>query len=278
LKEARRERRALGCFAPSFRLRNPDTEKLAREATNEFERLFYCHTGRPIHKRHTSLEAYDRHINLLVDQRRRRGETAPLRWLEIGVKWGGSLELWRKRLGPDAIIYGIDVDPGCAALSLPDLPVRIGSQDDHEFLQSVVDEMGGVDVVVDDGSHKARHQAASFEFLFPRLSPYGLYICEDIHTSYWPGHEGGLKRPGTFVEFTKQMIDWLHDWYIHPDERNEQTDIHGFASGVLGISVYDGIVFIEKRPRGRPFHVTVGSKRQKNVSGEATTADEPPIE
>ena len=48
--------------------------------------------------------------------------------------------------------------------------VRIGSQADPAFLNSVVAEMGGIDVLIDDGGHMASHQRASFDFLFPRLT------------------------------------------------------------------------------------------------------------
>ena len=48
------------------------------------------------------------------------------------------------------IIYGIDIDPACAAFDGIDAQVRIGSQADPDFLRRVVQEMGGVDVVLAD--------------------------------------------------------------------------------------------------------------------------------
>ncbi len=53
--------------------------------------------------------------------------------------------------------------------------------------------MGGVDVVLDDGSHIATLQRISFEALFPMLPDGGLYIIEDTHTAYWPLMEGELE-------------------------------------------------------------------------------------
>lgn len=41
------------------------------------------------------------------------------------------------------------------------------------------------DIIIDDGSHMVRHVIASFEALFPYLRRGGLYIIEDLHTSYW---------------------------------------------------------------------------------------------
>ena len=86
------------------------------------------------------------------------------------------------------VIFGIDVDPKCAAFDGTAV-VRIGSQDDPKFLRDVAAEMKGIDVVLDDGSHVGRHQRASFDVLFPLLSDGGIYIIEDVCTSYWPHWE-----------------------------------------------------------------------------------------
>jgi hypothetical protein len=249
---------APGPWASRFE-REVDQKLFARQASNEFERLFYTHRGRRIHKWHHYLEIYDRHFSWLLAGRRARSEIQPVRLLEIGVAGGGSLQMWRKYLGPEAIIFGVDIDRTCRDVADPDVQVRIGNQADKAFLRSVIDEIGGIDVVVDDGSHVGSHQIASFDVLFPRLSENGLYICEDLHTAYRPNYEGGLNRDGTFIEFTKQMIDWLHDWYVKEGDRKRgHNDVYGFATGVFGLSVYDSVVVIEKRPKDKPFHTTVG--------------------
>jgi hypothetical protein len=61
--------------------------------------------------------------------------------LKIGVSKGGSLALWRKFLGPEAVIFGIDIDPSWAAFDGEFARVRIGSQDDPQFLRSVATEI-----------------------------------------------------------------------------------------------------------------------------------------
>lgn len=239
-----------------------DQDRMAREARNDMERLFYTHQGRRLHKWHHYLEVYDRHFRSFLASRRDRGEARPVRLLEIGVGGGGSLQMWRKYFGPEAVVFGIDFNPLCADVADPDVQVRIGSQTDAAFLSSVVDEMGGVDIVIDDGSHRASHQVASFDILFPRLSESGLYLCEDLQSSYMPRLEGGLRREGTFIELVKRMIDWLHDWYVNETDRKDgqYSDAYGFSTGVLGISVYDAIVVIEKRRKERPFNTVVGDQ------------------
>ena len=85
-------------------------------------------------------------------------------------------------------------------------------------MRSVVTEMGGLDIVLDDGSHRVSHQRASFEVLFPLLSQNALYVVEDMHTNYWRGAcEGGWRRRSTFLEQMKDLIDDLHGWWhTHP--------------------------------------------------------------
>lgn len=166
----------------------------------------------------------------------------PLKMLEIGVSKGGSLDLWRRFFGPDAVIFGIDVDPACAAFDGGSAQVRIGSQDDPQFLRKVVGEMGGLDVVLDDGSHLASHQRASFDVLFPLLSEGGLYLIEDMHTAYWPGYEGGLRRRGTAIEFLKAKIDDMHAHYRRLGINNTSS-----IPCIESIQFFDSIACVKKR-------------------------------
>lgn len=206
--------------------------------------LFYGHHGKLIHKWGHFLPIYERHLARYVG--------TPVRLLELGVSHGGSLELWRDYFGKGAVIYGIDIDPRCKAL---DPYVRIGSQADPELLNSVVHEMNGVDVVIDDGSHIARHQRASFQTLFPLLATNGVYIAEDLHTAYWPAWEGGLRRRGTFIELMKLLVDDLHAWY-----HNGNSRVYDAHLSIDGIHFYDSMVVIEKRPKEKPFHIQVGKR------------------
>src|SRR5690349_839743 len=89
--------------------------------------IFFSHSGRLIHKWAHYLDHYDRHFA--------KYRNTPVKMLEIGVSKGGSLEMWREYFGPQAVIYGIDVDPECASRVDAPNQVRIGSQDDPTFLR-----------------------------------------------------------------------------------------------------------------------------------------------
>lgn len=244
-----------------------DAPKIIREnlqnASNELERIVYSNKDRRIFKWHHYLAIYDRYFAPLKSYAASlKGEKdsifAPngqLRILELGVQNGGSLQMWRKYFGPDAIIFGIDIDQNCAAFESKGTNVRIGDQSNPEFLKSVTDEMGGIDIVIDDGSHIASHQLASFRYLFPEISNGGVYICEDLHTAYWDGWEGGFRRPGTFIETGKSIVDHMHEWYAGIDTELNGMDL---KRSVLSVAFYDSLIAIEKGEKTRPYAIHVG--------------------
>lgn len=231
-----RQGRGFG-YAPFF---EPVNDAMRAEfAGSRAAEIFFANDGAPVFKWLHYLPIYDDLLRAYID--------TPAKMLEIGVLKGGSLRMWRKLLGDKATLYGIDIDPSCAAFDAPDAHVRIGSQDDHIFLRKVVEEMGGLDIVLDDGSHVGRHQIASFDALWPLLSEGGIYIIEDCHSAYWPEWDGGLRRKGTIIEFFKDRIDKMHAHYIDK----------GQAPGdVAGIFFFDSIIAVKKL-RQNPRKTTV---------------------
>ena len=88
-------------------------------------------------------------------------------------------------------------------------------------------------------------QIASFEELYPHLQPHGIYMCEDIHTSYAPHYDGGLRRAGTFIEYAKNLVDRLYAWYSHEPER---FAVDALTRSTYALHFYDSILVVEKRP------------------------------
>ena len=201
------------------------------------ETHWHAHEGKPSDKWLHYLPIYDRHIP--TDR--------PIRMLEIGVQGGGMLEVWRKALHPGSIVHGIDIDPACAAEG-----VTIGDQADPSVLRDALGVLGGLDVVVGDGSHVGKDQRASFEYLYPRLAADGVYIIEDTHTSYWGSHEGGWRQSGTAIEDAKNLVDKLHGHW---------SPGHGgdtFAMMTEAIHFYDSMIVIQKRARTYPTRKVTG--------------------
>ena len=185
----------------------------------------------------------------------------PIRMLEIGVARGGSLQMWRQYLHPESAIVGIDIDPETKQFDDPDnrIHVRIGSQADTEFLQSVVDEFGPFGAILDDGSHMASHMVESFRYLFPHaLAAGGTYIVEDIHTNYWTYYRD---QPMSFADFTKSLIDAMHAHYLpmveeynfredHP-QRVREVSVPLAAVITEKVEFYDSIAVIHRAREGR---------------------------
>jgi hypothetical protein len=227
----------------------------ARAEGNDIAAAFWAHEGRLAHKWPHYFPIYDRFFApYRAGFVAAHGAMRPLRFLEIGVSHGGSLQLWRKYFGPAATIFGVDIDPRCAAIDDVDLVVRIGSQDDPAFLSSIVAEMGGVDIVLDDGSHIAAHQRASLDILWPLLSEGGLYVIEDANTAYWRPWQGGRGKPGTIIETAKSMVDDMHARY------HTSGATRAFAAcEVRSIAFFDSVIVIEKGQRPPSVHVRVGT-------------------
>ena len=214
--------------------------------TTRYFRDFPARTGdRMLFKMEHYLEVYD---ELLADRQGR-----DLSFLEIGIYKGGSLPLWQGFLGPQSRLLFLDIDPACKALELPGTQVEIGDQADPAFLERVGAAYGPFDLIVDDGGHKMHQQITSFRHLWPRLRDRGLYIVEDVHTSYWPGFGGGFREPASFIEFAKDLIDRMHSWYTEDDVG---LPLHPLAREIGGIRFYDSLVVIEKRLKEPPVALT----------------------
>jgi len=103
--------------------------------------------------------------------------------LEIGVLRGNSLLMWRDYF-PKAIVHGLDISPPQFP-PLERIQLHTGDQSDRQSLQGLLDHTGSeFDLIVDDGGHTMRQQQVSFGFLFPHLRSGGIYIIEDLHTSF----------------------------------------------------------------------------------------------
>lgn len=176
------------------------------------------------------------------------------RLLEIGVDRGGSLQMWRNYL-PEATIVGLDISPKAAQYDSPanDIHVRIGDQTDTAFLQSVLDEFGPFDTVLDDGGHTAKQMIGSFKYLFPRLKPGGVYLVEDVCANYWTSYRDQRE---SFIDFTKWLMDAIHAPYArtksvfqfmegHP-KRLAKLEVPFAATIIDRIEVVDSVVVIHR--------------------------------
>lgn len=214
---------------------------------NDLETYFANNKGRLIHKWKHYFEIYERHFSRYRD--------TDVHIVEFGVFQGGSLQMWKRYFGPKCRIYGIDVNPACKALEEDQIEIIIGDQENREFLNSLTERIPRIDILIDDGGHTMNQQINTFEALFHRIEQNGIYLCEDTHTSYWPSFGGGYKERGTFIEYSKNFIDYIHAWHSKQADRLKVSE---FTRTVHSLHYYDSILVIEKRPVEKPSHLKTG--------------------
>ncbi len=156
---------------------------------------------------HGYCDVYEKHLNHLRNQQ--------IKILEIGVFYGASLRMWRDYF-PNAIIHGIDLNiQRCGNIENVFLHhIDVG---DTTQLEKFCLEHGPFDLVIDDASHTMKHQQKTFNCIWPLLSNDGIYIIEDLHTSFFPkldGHSANAieehNKTTTYkmVEMLKERRSW----------------------------------------------------------------------
>lgn len=123
----------------------------------------------------------------------------PITLLEIGVKNGASLRMWREYF-PNATIVGLDIKPECAELRIKGVDIVIGSQEDSFVLNSLESLHGPFDIIIDDGGHTTRQQQTSFKHLIDHCRL--MYFIEDTHTSTMPEY---VNTELNTVEYFRQI-------------------------------------------------------------------------
>lgn len=111
--------------------------------------------------------------------------------VELGISQGGSVALLALLARPRKLVAlelsptridALDVTLAQHGLAEVVRPVYGIDQGDRAAVRAIVDREFGtepLDIVIDDASHLFGPTLASFELLFPRLRPGGLYVIED---------------------------------------------------------------------------------------------------
>jgi hypothetical protein len=176
------------------------------------------------------------------------------RVLEIGLETDRSIRMWEEFF-PNAMVYGVDINPQCQQFEGDRRRVCIGDQSDVAFLDRVVNEAGGsFDIVIDDGSHRVDHQLKAFNFLFPRLSDHGIYVMEDTG-----GPVGDFNL--ITVKALRALVDNIMYWPrgLDPGAWPNLSKFSGATSwidrNIIGVAFYRWIVFVMRgrNPEDNPF-------------------------
>jgi Flp pilus assembly protein TadD len=125
--------------------------------------------------------------------------------------------------------------------------LKLGSQDDPGFLDTVISKYRP-DIIIDDGSHLAHHLIFSFETLFPRIPPYGIYIIEDLFMHYGASEKFHVGYSGVpLKDYFGTIATRRLSGHIAANEN------HGFAKycqeNIESISFIPGAIVVRKRAR-----------------------------
>jgi hypothetical protein len=154
-------------------------------------------TDKSLHRHY--LESYERYFGPLRD--------SDIRLLELGIKDGGSLLMWRDYF-PSGVIAGLDINPAAVDDSTGRVRTFQGPQQDAEVLDRAAAECtsDGFDIIIDDCSHIGVLARESFRHLFNnQLKSGGWYVIEDWGTAYWPSWVDGAEYSSKEKRFSTPL-------------------------------------------------------------------------
>ncbi len=172
---------------------------------------------------------------------------------EVGVNRGGSIRVWREYFH-NAEIYALDNRARTLArfANVDRITGVVIDQSDAEQLEAFA-ELGQFDIGIDDGSHIWPHQILTFEKLWPAIKPGGMFVVEDVLTSYekWI-REAGRRTDfygGTSIscmDYFKNMIDEINCFGGDIDQIPEE-DLTPYQNTVDWVCFRHNSIFIRKR-------------------------------
>lgn len=165
--------------------------------------------------------------------------------LEIGIggyndphKGGESLKMWGEYFANGKII-GIDIHDkyGLTKGNVSTYKYNATSDEDMHQLLWI---NGGIDIVIDDGSHINTDIIEAFEIIFPHIADGGIYVVEDTETAYFEEH--GYKGCS---DTTNHTADTSMNYFKSMCHNINHDALNIF--GIKSIHFYKGLIFIFKK-------------------------------
>lgn len=215
--------------------------------TNEFKEL--AHSLGIDKETHHYYNLYGTHLGPIKHR--------PLNFLEIGLGCtmnygaGKSLLAWRKYI-PNARVSFIEYNAACAEPFRGQLEhLFIGDQSDFKFLQTVGEQAGPFDFIVDDGGHKRAFQINSFLGLWSYLKPNGgVYVIEDMFFSFYKNF---ANHNETSIDLVHKLIMLQNDalvkgnFMLPVDDTQFSPQLRSIYKSILSINCYyRACVFVKK--------------------------------
>lgn len=159
--------------------------------------------------------------------------------LELGVAFGGSAMLFAALLEPEKIV-SVDISGPVPYFDELRRSHPLGrcltvcyetSQDDEAKLKLILDREfdGPLDLVIDDASHDYALTRSTFEILFPRLRPHGVFAIEDWQWAHAPGFWDRQDQPALSNLIYQLMMVCA-----------------GRSDLIAGVEIFQGVAFVRK--------------------------------
>ena len=188
-----------------------------------------------------------------------------IRLLEIGVHETESMRLWPAYF-KKVFVHGLDIDE--KKFDGPNVKIHQVDQSSEDQLKEFARGIGEqFDIMIDDGSHVPSHQILTLETLWGLLAPGGVYIVEDIETSYWGkshiyGYEFNANRAeANFISYAMKAVDAVNSEFCgsdtftrQPSKVYEEVEMVTFAHNCVIIVKKDVGSFSEYY--GRDYHLS----------------------
>jgi hypothetical protein len=191
---------------------------------------------------HCYLNLYDKYFSKYRNQ--------DINLLEIGVLFGDSLFIFDEYF-KNVEITAIDIEDK-SNLKKENINIIQGDQSDRNLLNKFKDYY--FDIILDDGSHKMSHQQISIGVLFKKLKKGGIYIIEDLHTSFDTYRENIIYDNNLFgIEKDNRTIDFLNGI---KNKKNNNKYLNDIEYSYLVNNIESIEIFETNRKNDNEFSIT----------------------
>ena len=193
----------------------------------------------------------------------------PIKFLEIGFWHGESARMWQDYFETLNYILWISVQnflKNMVKTFLLDAIFMLPIKKNKRICLHFIEKVGGnFDIILDDGGHTVKQQITSFKVLFPFINNGGVYIIEDLHTSYWHscygnfyGGNGSQENPsakeGSTIFFLQELIHDLNYIGARTGSASERycpqsisDKLNYYQKHIKSIHFYGSLCFIFKK-------------------------------
>jgi len=214
---------------------------------NALDKLFIKHGTDKSSEHHNYSSYYETHFE--------KFRFSPIKMVAVGIggyeypdRGGGDIKAFSEYFPhAKAQIHAIDIFDKSGVKFDQRVSIYKGSQDDGDFLMSIMMKCGEPDIVIDDASHFCKPTIQTFKHLFPWLKSGGVYVIEDLEGSFYEEHGyGGTKnfmdfKAETPLNLTRELLNCVNAKFL-PSEFQAQPQYE-----ISAMHFYQNIVFIVKK-------------------------------